>query len=119
MEVIDTILSAPVLFGLVVAASLVLVAKAVISLLDKAPPLRAQLDKVNKQLSSAHDGIPKKRTKVSGLQEELKTLKETTKRLQDYNTILMDVELQAKREEEDKRRQEEISIHRPETPEDL
>ncbi len=48
MEIVDAILSAPVLFGLVVAASLVLVAKAVISLLDKAPPLRVQLDKVNK-----------------------------------------------------------------------
>ena len=119
MEVIDTILSAPVLFGLVVAASLFLVGKAVINLLDKAPPLRAQLDKVNKQLSIAHDGIPKRRTKVSGLQEELKTLKETTKRLQDYNTTLMDVELQAKKEKEEKRRQEEISIHRPEIPEDF
>ncbi len=119
MEIVDAILSAPVLFGLVVAASLVLVAKAVISLLDKAPPLRVQLDKVNKLLSGVHDGMPKKRTKVSGLQEELKTLEETTKRLQDYNTILMDVELQAKREEEDKRRQEEISIHRPEPPEGL
>ena len=119
MEVIEAVLSPPMLFGLVVAANLVLVAKAVISLLDKAPPLRAQLDKVNKRLSSAHDGIPKRRTKVSGLQEELKTLKETTKRLQNYNTILMDVELQAKREEDDKRRQEEISIHRPETPEDF
>ena len=77
------------------------------------------MDKVNKQLSIVHDGIPKKRAKVSGLQEELKTLKETTRRLQDYNTILMDVELQAKTEEEDKKRQEEISIHRLEPPEDL
>ena len=49
----------------------------------------------------------------------LKTLKETTKRLQYYNATLMDVELQAKTEEEDKRQQEEVSIHRPEPPEDL
>ena len=116
MEVIDAILSAPVLFGLVVAASLLLVARAVISLLDKVSPLRAQLDKVSKLLSSVHDGIPKKRAKVSSLQEELKLLKEAAKRLQDYNTTLMDVELQAKREE-DKQQQEEISIHRPEPPE--
>ena len=75
MEVIDAVLSAPVLFGLVVTASLVLVARAVISLLDKAPPLRVQLDKVNKQLSSVHDGIPKKRAEISGLQEELNPLK--------------------------------------------
>ena len=59
MRVIDAILSTPVLFGLVVAASFFLMARAVISLLDKAPPLRVQLDKVNKQLSSVHDGIPK------------------------------------------------------------
>ena len=117
MEVIDTILSAPVLFGLVAAASFFLTARAVIGLLDKAPPLRVQLDKVNKQLSIVHDGIPKKRAKVSSLQEKLELIKETTKHLQDYNTTLMDVELQAKTEEEDKRRQEEISIHRP--PEDL
>ena len=119
MEVIEAVLSPPMLFGLVVAANLVLVAKAVISLLDKAPPLRVKLDKVNKLLSSVHDGIPKKRIKLNGLQEELKTLKETTKRLQDYNAILMDVELQAKKIEEDKKQQEEISIHRPEPPEDL
>ncbi len=119
MEVIYAILSPPVLFGLVVTANLVLVAKAVISLLDKAPPLRAKLDKVNKLLSSVHDGIPKKRTKVSDLQEELKTLKETTKLLQDYNTTLIDIELQAKKEEEDKKREEEISIHRPDPPEGL
>ena len=117
MEVIDAILSPLVLFGLVVAASFFLIARAVIGLLDKAPPLRVQLDKVNRQLSSVHDGIPKKRAKVSILQEKLKLLKETTKHLQDYNTTLMDVELQAKTEEEDKRRQEEISILRP--PEDL
>ena len=119
MEVIDAILSAPVLFGLVVTTSLVLAARAAISLLDKAPPLRVQLDKVNKLLSSVHDGIPKTRAKVSGLQEELKPLKEAEKRLQDYNAALMDVELQAIREEEDKRRQEEIRTHRPEPPEDL
>ena len=118
MEIVDAILSAPVLFSLVVAASLLLVARAVINLLDKVPPLRVQLDKVNKLLSSVHDGIPKKRAKVSSLQEELKRLKEAAKHLQDYNTTLMDVELQAKREE-DKERQEEISIHRPEPPEGL
>ena len=119
MEVIEAILSPLVLFGLVVAASFFLIARAVIGLLDKAPPLRVQLDKVNRQLSSVHDGIPKKRAKVSSLQEKLKLLKETTKHLQDYNTTLMDFELQAKTEEEDKRQQEEISIHRPEPPEDL
>jgi len=119
MEIFDAILSAPVLFGLVVAASLVLVARAVINLLDKVSPLRVQLDKVNKVLSNVHDGIPKKRAKVSGLQEELKTLREAEKRLQDYNAALMDVELQAKREEEDKRRQEEIRTRRPEPPEGL
>ena len=52
MEIVDAILSAPALFGLVVAASLLLVARAVINLLDKVPPLRVQLDKVNKLLSS-------------------------------------------------------------------
>jgi len=119
MEIVDAILSAPVLFGLVVAASLLLVARAVINLLDNVPPLRVQLDKVNKLLSSVHDGIPQKRAKVSSLQEELKLLKEAAKRLQDYNTTLMDVELQAKREEEDKKQQEEISIHRPKPAEGL
>ena len=119
MEVIDAILSAPVLFGLVVTASLVLAARAVISLLDKAPPLRVKLDNVNKLLSSMRDGIPQKRAQISGLQEELKPIKEATKRLQDYNAALMDVELQAMREEEDKKRQEEISPRRPESPRDL
>ena len=119
MEIVDFILNAPLLFGLVVAASLVLVARAVINLLDKVSPLRVQLDKVNKVLSSVHDGIPKKRANVSGLQKELKPLKEAAKRLQDYNAALMDVELQAKREEENKKRQEEISIHRSEPPEGL
>ena len=118
MEIVDAILSAPVLFGLVVTASLVLAARAVISLLDKTPPLRVKLDSVNKLLSNMRDGIPQKRAEISGLQEELKPLKEAAKHLQDYNTTLMDVELQAKREE-DKKRQEEISIHRPEPPEGL
>ena len=44
----------------------------------------------------------RKAAKVSSLQEELKLLKEAAKRLQDYNTTLMDVELQAKRKKKTK-----------------
>lgn len=116
MEAIDAILSAPVLFGLVATASLILVARAIISMLGKVPPLSVQLENVDKQLSSVHDGMPQKRAEVSNLREELKPLKDTAKRLQDYSTALMDVERQAMREEEDKRRQEEIPIHRPGPP---
>ena len=96
----------PVLFGLVAAASLLLVARAVINALAQLPSLRMQLNTVKKLLSSAHDGIPQKRAEVNELQESVKPLKEAVKRLQDYNMDLIDVERQAMREEEELKRQQ-------------
>lgn len=119
MEAIDALLSAPVLFGLVVAACLVLVARAVINALGQLPSLRIQLDTVNRLLSSAHDGIPQKRTEINELKESLKPLKKAVKRLQDYNMALIDVERQAMREEEELKRQQEIPINRPTPPRDI
>ncbi len=119
MEVIDVILSAPVLFGLVVASCLVLVTRAVINALGQLPSLRVQLENVDRQLSTAHQGIPQKRAELSQLQELLKPLKQTAQHLQDYNTALIDVERQAMREEEDKRRSEEIPVHRPGPPREI
>ncbi len=119
METGDALLSPPVLFGLVAAASLVLVARAVMNALAQLPSLRMQLNTVKKLLSSAHDGIPQKRTEINELQESVKPLKEAVKRLQDYNMDLIDVERQAMREEEELKRQQEVIIQRAAPPGDF
>ncbi len=119
METIDALLSPPVLFGLVAAASLVLVARAVMNALAQLPSLRMQLNTVKKLLSSAHDGIPQKRTEINELQESVKPLKEAVKRLQDYNMDLIDVERQAMREEEELKRQQDVIIPRAAPPGDF
>ena len=53
MEFMDTILSGPVLFGLIAAVSLGLVARALTGVLSKIPGLRVQMEQVQRNLDEA------------------------------------------------------------------
>ncbi len=119
MEALEAALSAPVLFAVVAIASFALVARAVVGVLRQLPTLSTQLEQVQRQLSSVHDGIPLKRAALSSLQEKIKPLKLTAQHLQDYSTTLLDIERKAVREEEDKMHREDIPIHRPGAPRDI
>lgn len=113
MEILDTILSGPVLFGIVVAASFALVAKAITGALGQIPSLKVQLDATERQLNEALDGIPECKDRIDVVQQELKPLKQRAQQLQDYSTALIDVERRAVEKEKNKERAGEIPIHRP------
>ena len=119
MEALEAILSAPVLFAVVAIASFALVAKAIVGVLRQLPSLSTQLEQVQRQLSSAHEGIPQKRAALGKLHEKIKPLKLTAQHLQDYSTTLLDIERKAVREEEDRMHREDIPIHRPGAPRDI
>lgn len=116
MEILDTILSGPILFGVVVAVSFALVAKAITGSLGQIPALKVQLDTIDQHLDAALDGIPECRDRIDVLNQELKPLKQRAQHLQDYSAALIDVERRAVEKEKNKERAGEIPIHRPGPP---
>jgi hypothetical protein len=80
MDILDTILSGPILFGLVVTISFGLVAKAIMGALGQMPILKAQLDTIKRGVSEAADGVTATRDRIGVLQEELKPLKQRARR---------------------------------------
>lgn len=113
MDILDTILSGPILFGIVVAASFGLVAKAITGALGQMPGLKVQLDTVERQLNAAIDGIPECKDRIESLDQELRPLKQRAQHLQDYSAALIDVERRAVEKEKNKERAGEIPVHRP------
>ncbi len=116
MEILDTVLSGPILFGIVVAVSFALVAKAIMGALSQIPGLKVQLEAIERQLSEALDGIPDCRDRIDSLQQDQKPIKQRAQHLQDYSAALLDVERRAMEKEKNKERAGEIPIHRPGPP---
>jgi len=113
MDILDIILSGPILFGIVVAVSFGLVAKAITGALGQIPGLKVQLDATERSLDEAIDGIPEAKDRIGALQEETKPLKQLAQHLQDYSAALIDVERRAMEKEKNKERAGEIPVHRP------
>ena len=114
MDILDTLLSGPMLSALGLVVALGLVIRAVSGLAREVPDLRIRLNQIEGLLEAATTGIPVAKKTIKEIQETLSPQTKQKRTLQDYYNTLMEIERKYAMAEEDKKDSQEIQVHLPE-----
>lgn len=113
MDIFSSLLSGPALATLAACGALGLVFRAITGLAREIPDLRIRFDKVKSRLDAQLTDIPAVKETIKEIQESVSPKKQLVQKLQDYYTVLMEIERKNAMAEEEKKSEGEIQMHRP------